>query len=89
MLPSTSEAPLDALEALSAEPSSPKRGKKNKAKKKKKKADPQQSLGYPHADEGLGTVAAEARVVVSAPIEKETLTPPPEQSLESPLHVTG
>ena len=54
------------------------KGEKNKAKKKKKKEDPQQSQ---RTDEGLGPVAT----VVSAPIEKETLTPPPEQSQKSPL----
>ena len=51
------------------------KGEKNKAKKKE---DPQQSRC---ADEGLGPAAT----VVSAPVEKETLTPPPEQSQESPL----
>ena len=53
------------------------KGEKNKAKKKKKE-DPQQSRC---ADEGPGPVAT----VVSAPGEKETSTPLPEQSQKSPL----
>ena len=82
--PSPSEAAhLETLKALLFKASAPKRGKKNKTKKKK--AHPEQSLGSQHANGGPRTVAAEAGVVVGTPREKQTLTPPPEQSLQSPL----
>ena len=68
---------LGALEALEVS-APPKRGKK-----KKKAAHQQESLGSHHADEGLGTVDIEEGV--GSPREKLTVTPPPEQALESPL----
>ena len=80
--PSRSEAALlEDLEALGALEVSapPKRGKK----KKKKAAHQQESLGSCCANEGPGTVDVEEGV--GAPREKLTVTPLPEQALESPL----